>query len=144
MADYAARISTTTPQDYAYDVTVREHRFQTGRSTSAPGESSGPGPFEFLASALGTCTGINISSFAKREGLPLEGFDIDVRIHRTERDGAPHWTVATDIALRGPLDDEQKAALLHSAEGCAVRKFFLSTPEIEERLVDAPVALATA
>ena len=142
MADYRATISTSSPQTYSFDVAVREHRFTTGRSTSAPGESSGPGPFEMLASGLGACTGINISSFAKREKLPLEGFDIDVRIHRTDSE-TPNWQVATEIALRGPLSDDQKQAILHSAEGCAVRKFFLSTPEIEEKLVDAPVTLAS-
>ena len=142
MADYHATISTASPQDYSFDVAVREHRFTTGRSTSAPGQSSGPGPFEMLASGLGACTGINISSYARREQLPLEGFDIDVRIQRTDSD-TPNWQVATEIALRGPLTDAQRQALLHSAEGCAVRKFFLSTPEIEEKLVDAPVTLAS-
>ena len=146
MADYVAHISSQPETPFSFDVNVREHHFTTGRSTAAPGESAGPGPFEFLASGLGACTGINIQSFAKREHLPLEGFDIQVRIHRDVADNdAPHWQIATEIALHGPLEADQKAAILASAENCAVRKFFLSTPEIHERLVDAidaPVTLA--
>ena len=145
MADYVARIGSRPETPFAFDVNVREHAFTTGRSTAAPGESAGPGPFELLASGLGACTGITIQSFAKRERLPLEGFDIQIRIHRdVDANDAPHWRIATDIALHGPLDDNQKTAILASAENCAVRKFFLSTPEIHEQLVDAidaPVTL---
>ena len=146
MADYVAHVSSQAEMPFTFDVAVREHRFTTGRSTAAPGQSAGPGPFELLASGLGTCTGINIESFAKREHLPLEGFDIQVRIHRElDADDVPHWRIATEIALHGALDADQKAAILASAENCAVRKFFLSTPVVHEQLVDAidaPVTLA--
>lgn len=144
MANYLARISSQPETPFTFGVIVRDHHFTTGRSTATPGESAGPGPFELLASGLGACTGINIQSFAKREHLPLEGFDVQVRIHRDmDASDVPHWQIATDIALHGPLDDTQKAAILASAENCAVRKFFLSTPEIHEQLVDAIDAQVT-
>lgn len=145
MADYVARISSQPEKPFTFDVKVREHQFTSGRSTETLGESVGPGPFELVASGLGACTGINIQSFAKREHLPLEGFDIQVRFHRElDANDVPHWRITTDIALHGPLDADQKAAIMASAENCAVRKFFLSTPAIHEQLVDsidAPVRL---
>jgi uncharacterized OsmC-like protein len=148
MADYVARISSQPENPFTFDVEVREHQFTSGRSTETHGESAGPGPFELVASGLGACTGINIQSFAKREQLPLEGFDIQVRFHRElDANAVPHWRITTDIALHGPLDADQKAAIMASAENCAVRKFFLSTPAIHEQLVDAidaPVRLVPA
>ena len=144
MADYIARISSQPHTPFTFDVTVREHQFTTGRSTAAPGESAGPGPFELVASGLGACTGINIQSFAKREDLPLEGFDIQVRFHNAGDKANPRWKVQTDIALHGPLDEGQKAAILASAEQCAVRRMILGQTEIHEQLVDAidaPVTL---
>lgn len=145
MADYLARISSQPETPFTFDVTVREHRFTTGRSTAAPGQSGGPGPFELVASGLGACTGINIQSFAKRENLPMEGFDIQVRFHNAGDKANPQWKVETEIALHGPLDADQKAALLASAEQCAVRRMILGQTEIHEQLVDAidaPVTLA--
>ena len=145
MADYLARVSSQPETPFTFDVAVREHRFTTGRSTAAPGESAGPGPFELVASGLGACTGINIQSFAKREHLPLEGFDIQVRFHNAGDKEHPRWQVQTDIALHGPLDNGQRAAILASAEQCAVRRMILGQTEIHEQLVDAidaPVTLA--
>ena len=145
MADYVARISSQPETPFAFDVTVREHHFTTGRSTAVPGESAGPGPFELVASGLGACTGINIQSFAKREHLPLEGFDIQVRFHNAGDKEHPLWKAETEIALHGPLDSAQKAAILTSAEQCAVRRMILGQTEIHEQLVDAidaPVTLA--
>ena len=145
MADYLARVSSQPEAAFAFDVTVRDHHFSTGRSTAAPGEDAGPGPFELVASGLGACTGINIQSFAKREHLPLEGFDIQVRFHNAGDKANPMWKVTTEIALHGPLDDDQKAAILASAEQCAVRRMILGQTEIHEHLVDAidaPVTLS--
>lgn len=142
MADYISRLSSRADAPYTFDVTVRDHHFTSGRATD-DGVSAGPGPFELVASGLGACTGINITSYAKREGLPLEGFDIEVRFHNAGDKEHPRWQAVERIALHGPLDADQREAIMTSAEQCAVRRMILSElTEIHESLVESVESLA--
>ena len=140
MAD--ATVHSTAASPFGYTIDAADFTLHSGYTGDDTEDKIGPGPFYYLATSLGTCTSINVQGFARKRTLPLEALDVTVSIRRTtDRDaaGEQHWDVTTELALHGPLSDEQRQALLHAAEHCSVRTFFLGRQTVTERLVE-PVA----
>jgi putative redox protein len=109
----------------------------------AGGGGEGPTPYDMLAGALGGCTSMTLHFYAKREKLPLEGVDVTVTHDRqyakdcadcTSTNGYIH-RFHVEIALHGPLSDEQRQQLLSVAKRCPVAKTLMNEIRIDEALV---------
>src|SRR3546814_19486197 len=76
---------------------------------SAGGRDTGPGPYDFLAIALGSCTSMTTRLYAQRKALPLQRISETVR-HRKEtgEDGQPRDHFERLITLEGKLQAEQR------------------------------------
>jgi putative redox protein len=124
------------------EVTAGKHRFVLDEPESAGGTDEGPTPYDALAAALGGCTAMTLHFYARREKLPLEGVDVEVRHDREHiKDCADCLTksgfihrFSVKITLMGDLSDEQRERLLMIAKRCPVARTLGSEIRIDEVL----------
>src|SRR5262249_36486638 len=64
---------------FAQEIFAGSHKLKADEPISAGGASSGPGPYEYLLAALGSCTSIAVTMYAQREGWPLNGVTVWLR-----------------------------------------------------------------
>jgi len=107
---------------------------KTDQPPQGGGEGSAPTPFATFLASLGTCAGIYVLGFCRQRDLPTEG------IRLTQRLGVDRTTGMVDkveLDIHVPLGFPEKyhAALVRSAEQCAVKKLIESPPRFEIRTV---------
>jgi ribosomal protein S12 methylthiotransferase accessory factor len=102
--------------------------------TDQPGGNGAPGsaptPFATFLASIGTCAGIYVLGFCKQRGLPTEGIRI---IQRMESNPFTGMVGKVKLEIQVPADFPEKyhAALVRSADQCAVKKHFENPPEFE-------------
>ena len=111
-------------------ISVGPHRLTSDHPASEDGDDAGPGPYELLGAALGTCTAMTIRWVAERKGIPLRG--VDVRLSQSR--GPTGHLFRLSIDLDGDLDEAQRAELERAAERCPVSRTLRHQIEIVERV----------
>jgi putative redox protein len=85
---------------------------------------------------------MTVARYARRKGWPLTGVTVRLRhsrIHASDcaecetRDGRLD-RIETELALDGPLADDQKAKLIEIANRCPVHRTLTSEVDIQTRL----------
>ncbi len=125
------------------EIFVGPHRLSADEPPDSGGADRGPNPYDLLLSALGTCTSMTLTMYAQREDLPLRGVSTRLRHSRIHADDCANCEteegkidrIEIDIALEGPLDDEQRSKLFEIAEKCPVHRSLTSETVI--RIGDA-------
>ena len=56
---------------FAQEIEIGAHRLTGDEPVAFGGTGTGPSPYDFLLAALGTCTSMTISLYARRKGWPL-------------------------------------------------------------------------
>lgn len=130
-------------QGFAQEVAVGPHRLISDEPTAVGGVDAGPGPYDLLVAALGSCTSMTIALYARRKRWPLEAVYVRLRhskIHAADcedcetREGKLDQ-IERDIELVGALDEEQRARLLDIANKCPVHRTLLSEIVVRTQLV---------
>jgi uncharacterized OsmC-like protein len=127
---------------FVQDIRVAGHTLTADEPVAAGGGETGPNPYDLLISALGACTSMTVSLYARRKGWPLEA--VTVRLHHAKvhasdcaecetKDGMID-RIDREVELHGQLSDEQRARLLEIANKCPVHRTLTSEIDIRTRL----------
>ncbi len=135
-------IVTGSAAGFRQRVQVGTHELTIDEPADVGGTDAGPTPYELLAAALGGCTSITLTMYARRKGWPLEEVRVVLRhakIHAADcaecetRSGMLD-RIDREITLVGPLDDAQRQRLLEIADKCPVHRTLRSEIVIATRL----------
>ena len=128
---------------FAQEVAVGGHRLTADEPAAAGGTDSGPGPYDLLLAALGSCTSMTVGLYARRKQWPLEAVRVRLRhakVHAADCEDCETKVgmldrIERDVELVGPLDAEQRARLLDIANKCPVHRTLTSEIAIRTRLL---------
>src|SRR5438046_9651420 len=110
-------------RSFRTEIEAGKHRLIADEPADAGGADGGPTPYDYLSAALGACPSMTMRFLANRDGIPLEGPDIQVTNDRmyaqdcadcTSGSGYIH-PFTSRIPLRGTLTAEQRATLSSAA-----------------------------
>jgi putative redox protein len=128
-------VAETTQGAFLNHVVTGRHRFLADEPLAIGGFDAGPGPYDFLATALGACTSMTLRMYADRKQLPLDRVIVEVSHDKVHVDDAAEGS--SDAAenrggkidqfnrvlhLDGDLDEAQRASLLKIADRCPVHR----------------------
>jgi ribosomal protein S12 methylthiotransferase accessory factor len=118
------------------DAQFGPYTVRTDQPPRGGGEGSAPTPFATFLASLGTCAGIYVLGFCRQRDLPTEGIRLTQRVGVDQVTGAVHQ-VEMDIHVPPGFPEKYHAALVRSAEQCAVKKLIESPPRFAIRTVVA-------
>ena len=120
----------TGKQGFLSEINANGHALLADEPSEVGGSNLGPSPYDYLVTALGTCTGMTLRSYADRKGWPLESVTVRLRHEKIHAaDCADCETkvgkidqIERSIELAGNLSEEQRQALLEIADKCPVHR----------------------
>jgi len=130
-------------EGFAQSITIAQHRLLADEPASAGGTDTGPNPYDYLLVALGSCTSMTVSGYARRKGWSLTAVSVRLRhqkIHAIDcaecetKDGMLD-RIESEIHVTGSLTIEQKSKLLEIALKCPVHRTLKSEIDIQSRLI---------
>ena len=112
------------------------HRWLADEPEDLGGANAGPNPDHLLLSALGTCTAVTLTMYARRKQWPLAGVKVELAFNP---DGKPEagTDISRKVELQGELDDSQRERLLQIANACPIHKALVGEVRIATTLADA-------
>ena len=126
---------------FAQVIQAGRHQISADEPIEAGGTDTGPSPYDLLLAALGSCTSMTISLFARRKAWPLQEVVVSLwhsKIHAADcaecetREGRID-RIEREIQLIGTLTSEQRSKLLEMADKCPVHRTLTSEINIRTR-----------
>jgi uncharacterized OsmC-like protein/pimeloyl-ACP methyl ester carboxylesterase len=125
-------------------VVAGRHRTLADEPVAVGGGDTGPGPYDFLLTALGACTSMTLRLYAERKQLPLAGIRVALRhrrIHAEDCVGCETQdlkleVIDREITLIGELEPAVRARLMEIADKCPVHRTL--TSQVDIRTVERP------
>ena len=119
---------------FTQHVRLGQHLQIADEPVAAGGRDAGPGPYDYLLAALGSCTSMTLRMYADLKKFPLERVEVHLRHRKIHaQDCAECATqegkvdeIERRINLIGPLSAEQREKLLQIADKCPVHRTLTS------------------
>jgi putative redox protein len=127
---------------FLQEIAIGKHLLIGDEPIEAGGTDAGPSPYDYILAALGTCTSMTLTMYARQKQWPLQGVTVRLghsKIHAEDCEECaikPRMLdrIDREIELAGSLTAEQRARLLEVAEHCPVHQTLTSTINIRSRL----------
>lgn len=103
---------------------------RTDQPYQGGGQDSAPTPFATFLASVGTCAGIYVSGFCRQRGISTDGIRLVQRLEVNPLNGMV-GKILLDIQLPPNFPEKYKAAVIRSADQCAVKKHFEQPPQFE-------------
>jgi len=134
-----ARVSVESVRNVQVRIKAEDYEW-IGDEPPDVGDGAGPGPYDLLLGALGSCMTMTLLLYARRKEWPLEGVTVEIehdRIHaddaaNVEKPGGLVERFQIDLVLRGDLDEAQVGRLRDISTRCPMRKTLAATHVFEE------------
>lgn len=105
------------------------------------GDDTGPGPYELLLGALGSCTSMTVRMYANHKQWPLKRTKVHLSHSKRHVDDCRDCdgrvmkldVIERELELDGDLSEEQRARLLEIADRCPVHRTLRSEIQIHTR-----------
>ena len=128
---------------FAQQISVGRHQLLADEPAALGGTDAGPDPYGLLVAALGACTSMTISLYARRKQWPLESVTVRLRhskVHAADctdcetKEGMVD-RIEREVELRGLLSEVQRTRLIEIANRCPVHRTLTSGIDIRTRLL---------
>jgi len=120
----------TFPGGARVDASFEGMSVKTDQPVQGGGTGSAPTPFATFLASIGTCAGIYVLGFCQQRGLPTKDIKIIQRMQSNPMTGLV-GKISLDIQLPPDFPEKYKAAVIKSAEQCAVKKHLEHPPVFE-------------
>ena len=117
----------TFPGGARVDANFGGFTLKTDQPAQGGGDGSAPTPFATFLASIGTCAGIYVLGFCQQRGIPTQGIKIVQRMHGDRATGLI-GQIDLDIQLPPDFPEKYQAAVIRSAEQCAVKKHLEHPP----------------
>lgn len=126
-------------------VLAGKHRLLADEPEKVGGFDSGPSPYDYLSTALGSCTVMTIRMYADHKGIPIDSIRAEVLHQKVHADdcaecGEQHAAKGGKIdrferivRFTGDLDDATRQRLIEIADKCPVHRTLEATSLIVTR-----------
>jgi uncharacterized OsmC-like protein/fermentation-respiration switch protein FrsA (DUF1100 family) len=140
LAPGEVRVVDTGHGSFEQHVRAGRHTWTSDEPLDAGGGDTGPGPYDLLLAALGTCTSMTMRMYARRKQWNLAGIQVVLhqdRVHGDDsdscdaRDDGCLSRIRREITLEGELTGDQRRAILGIADKCPVHRTLVQEVVIE-------------
>ena len=141
-APHEGQVTTRTAEAYRTEVQAGSHVLVADEPEDVGGDDAGPTPYDYLLSALGSCTGMTLRMYADRKDWPLDETIVHLshdKIHAVdcetcETEDGRIDRIEREIEVRGTLDNSQRERLLEIANKCPVHRTLHGEIKVESSL----------
>jgi putative redox protein len=119
---------------FSQTVSTGGHTLNADEPVANGGNDLGPSPYDFLLTALGTCTSMTLRMYADFKKIPLKKITVRLTHEKTyakdcencENENARIDHLDREIELEGDLTEDQRQKLLEIANKCPVHRTLTS------------------
>jgi putative redox protein len=137
-------VSESGKSHFSQQIVIGHHVLTADEPLANGGNDLGPSPYDFLLTALGTCTSMTLRMYADLKNIPLKKVTVNLKhekIHATdcaecENSDAKIDHIQRVIKLDGDLTTTQREKLLEIANKCPVHRTLTSKIHITTHMVD--------
>ncbi len=128
------QIRVDFPGNLRVDAHAGGFTIHTDQPPALGGEGSAPAPFTLFLASIAACVGIYVLQFCRQRGLPTEGVQVLQRALTRPGSELIH-KIKLEIQVPADFPPKYHAALVRTAELCAVKKHFEHPPAFEIQTV---------